>query len=216
MKLKLVENDVYHILNKSIAGYKIFNSNSEFNKFIETIIYYQTRNHLSFSDFVQRKEYQLDLTKLVASDREKHVEIISYCFMPTHFHLVLRQLRDNGISKFLNDCLNSYTRYFNIKHKRKGPLWQGKTKKVLVESDEQLLHLTRYIHLNPTTSYLVDKPEDWTYSSYNEYINNSDVNIKICKYNDVLDINVKEYKEFVEDTVDYQRDLKRIQKYCLE
>jgi putative transposase len=79
--------------------------------------------------------------------------------MPTHIHLVLRQLKDGGISKFMSNILNSYSRYFNIKHNRKGPLWEGRFRKVLVGSDEQLLHLTRYVHLNPVTACLVDKPK---------------------------------------------------------
>ena len=66
--------------------------------------------------------------------------------------------------------LNSYTRYFNEKIKRKGPLWEGRFKKVLVNSDEQLLHLTRYVHLNPVSAGIVEKPEDWPCSSYREYI----------------------------------------------
>ena len=125
--MHLNTGNVYHVLNKSIAGYKIFNTDQEFHKFFETIIYYQAKRQLSFSDFIERKNYQSKLTELLDPDREKYVEIIAYCLMPTHFHFILKQAKDNGISKFLNDALNSYTRYFNAKYKRKGPLWEGKT-----------------------------------------------------------------------------------------
>jgi putative transposase len=176
-------------------------------------IFYQSKDQNSFSAFNRYKNYKETLTY---PNRENRVQIIAYCFMPTHFHFILKQLEDDGISKFLNNTLNSYTRYFNTKYKRKGPLWQGRSKKILVDSDEQLLHLTRYIHLNPTTSYLVDKPEDWRHSSYNEYINNSETKLKACKYDDILGINIKEYRNFVENTIDYQRDLKRIKDLILE
>ena len=214
--MKLVNDQVYHVLNKSIAKFKIFNDDIDFNRIIEATIFYQSKNPDKFSVFNRQLNYKQKIKKLTCSDRKNQVEIIAYCFMPTHFHFILKQLKDNGISKFLNDILNSYTRYFNIKYKRKGPLWQGKTKKILVKSDEQLLHLTRYIHLNPTTSYLVGNPEDWAYSSYKEYIRIPGNHIRLCKFDNILDINTEEYKSFVIDTIDYQRDLKKIKDLILE
>jgi hypothetical protein len=62
----------------------------------------------------------------------------------------------------------------------------------------------------------VDKPEDWCHSSYNEYINSPQANFKLCKYDETLDISVKEYRDFVEDTIDYQRNLKRIKDLTFE
>jgi putative transposase len=214
--MKLTTDQTYHVFNKSIAGYKVFNGNSDFHRMLEISAFYQSKNLDKFSVFNRQVNYKKRLRELIYSDRQKQVEIIAYCFMPTHFHFVLKQVESNGTSDYLNSVLNSYTRYFNTKYQRKGPLWQGRTKKILVESDEQLLHLTRYIHLNPTTSYLVDKPEDWCHSSYNEYINSPQANFKLCKYDDTLDINVKEYRDFVEDTIDYQRNLKRIKDLTFE
>jgi putative transposase len=214
--MKTVNGQVYHVLNKSIAGYKIFNNRSEFDRMLERVIFYQSKKREKFSTFNKRKDYKNELKELTTLDGEKEVEIIAYCLMPTHFHLLLKQLTDNGISNYLNILLNSYTRYFNTKHKRKGPLWTGRSKKLLVETDEQLLHLTRYIHLNPATSYLVDKPGDWSYSSYKEYLKTTNNSLKISKFDDLLDIDTKRYRKFVEDTVDYQRNLKKIKDLLLE
>ncbi|OGW71290.1 MAG: hypothetical protein A2047_04340 [Omnitrophica bacterium GWA2_41_15] len=144
------------------------------------------------------------------------IQIICYCFMPTHIHLVLKQLKDNGISDFMMHILNSHTRYFNIKHNRKGPLWESKFKKVLVDSDEQLLHLTRYIHLNPVTACIVNKPEEWRYSSYNEYVSDGTVTDGICEYKNILDINSFSYKKFVENRISYQRELAKIKGLMLD
>ncbi|MBU2265406.1 MAG: hypothetical protein KJ977_00005, partial [Candidatus Omnitrophica bacterium] len=113
----------------------------------------------------------------------------------------------DGISIFMGNVLNSYSRYFNIKHKRKGPLWQGRFRNALIANDEQLLHLTRYIHLNPVTAYLVDRPEQWFFSSYEEFTNNTEKLNKLCRYEDILDIHSKEYKKFVEGAISYQREL---------
>ncbi len=211
-----VNGYVYHVLNKSIAGYKIFNDNSEFDRMLETSLFYQSKSLESFSVFSKQKNYKQDFEKLINSKRKKTIEIIAYCFMPTHFHFLLRQLTDNGIPDFINILLNSYTRYFNKKHGRKGPLWEGRTKKILVETDRDLLHMSRYIHLNPSTSYLIDNPEDWKYSSYKEYTGVANNSIKVCNFDEVLDIDAKEYKEFTEDRIDYQRDLKKMKDLFLE
>ena len=77
--------------------------------------------------------------------------------MPNHFHLLLKQTIDNGISHFLSKFTNSYTKYFNTKYNRVGPVFQGVFKSVHIESDEQLMHLSRYIHLNPVVSAVVEK-----------------------------------------------------------
>jgi putative transposase len=108
----------------------------------------------------------------------------------------------------MNSVLKGYSRYFNIKYNRKGPLWEGRFHNVVVQTDEQLLHLTRYIHLNPVTSYLIEKPENWKFSSYHEYINPE--SRLICNYKDYLCINNEEYKEFVESYIHDQRDSAKI------
>jgi putative transposase len=134
--------------------------------------------------------------------------------MPTHLHLILKQLKHNGISIFMNNILNSYTRYFNTKHKRKGPLWEARFKNILIEKDEYLLHLTRYIHLNPVTASLINKPEDWLASSYREYIEKNAE--KICQYDDVLKTEPISYKQFVDDRISYQRELAKIKQYLFD
>lgn len=175
----------------------------------QTIRYYQIENPpTKFSKFIRRCKD--NICKDFSSDKEKLASIVAYCLMPTHIHLVLKQLKENGISIFMSHVLNSYTRYFNIKHDRKGPLWESKFKNVLVKTDGQLLHLTRYVHLNPVTAYLVRKAEDWPFSSYQEYLLKIDDNEKICEYHGILDINPAYYKDFVEDNVSYQRELARL------
>lgn len=72
--------------------------------------------------------------------------------MPNHFHLLIKQTEQNGISEFVGKFSNSYTKYYNTKHNRVGALLQGQLKAVLIESGEQLIHVSRYIHLNPTSS----------------------------------------------------------------
>ena len=214
----LVVGEIYHIFTRSIAEYRVFNNDDEFLRMKATIRYYQIEKPPEkFSRFIQSTSDQgNDFDSTINFDKEKLVQIIAYCLMPTHVHLVLKQLKENGISIFISNVLNSYTRYFNIKHKRKGPLWESRFKSVWVESDEQLLHLTRYVHLNPVTAYLANKPEEWLVSSYPEYISVVNEKDRVCKYNGILDIQPNSYREFVRDGVSYQRELAKIKKLLFE
>ncbi|MBU2102165.1 MAG: transposase [Candidatus Omnitrophota bacterium] len=213
----LVSGQVYHVFTRSIAEFKIFNHEKEFSRMLEVIRYYQREKpEIKFSKFVQLEyEAQHTRSKCIA-EKEKLVEIIAYCVMPTHIHLILRQLKENGISTFMSNILNSYTKYFNTKHERKGPLWEARFKSIAVETDEYLLHLTRYIHLNPVTAALIDEPKDWGFSSYREYLSTEQNKEKVCKYDDVLDINPDSYRQFVEDRISYQRELAKIKALLLE
>lgn len=148
----------------------------------------------------------------------KSVEIVSYGIMPTHIHLTLKQLVDDGISKYMSRVLNSYSKYFNIHHLRKGPLWESTFKSVLVETDEQLLHLTRYHHLNATSAGFVKIPEDWAYSSYNEYleVSNDTYADGFCDFKEIITLNPKQYKKFVDDRIDYQKKISSIKHLLFE
>ncbi|MBI5554335.1 MAG: transposase [Elusimicrobia bacterium] len=182
---------------------------------LDLIRYYQISNPVvKFSRFEQLPRDIKEFVRNDHDDNRKLVEIIAYCLMPTHIHLLLKQTDDSGISHYLRKILNSYTRYFNIKHGRKGPLWEGKFKNVIVKTDSQLLHLTRYIHLNPATAKLVENPDSWHSSSYQEFI--SAGKQEICEFMELLEIKPETYKTFVEDRIDYQRKLAEIKALLLE
>jgi putative transposase len=212
----LATGEVYHIVTRSISDYKIFNNKEELARMINCICYYQIEDpSIRFSRFI---EFEPNIREKIRDNfalKDKLVDIIAFCIMPTHIHLVLKQIKESGISIFMSNILNSYSRYFNIKHGRKGPLWEGRFKKVLVSSDEQLLHLTRYIHLNPVTAYLVNKPEEWVASSYREYIQSKYEN-PICNYSDILEIEAVSYAAFVDNRISYQRELAKIKSLILD
>jgi len=96
---------------------------------------------------------------------------------------MLKQVKENGITIFLSKITNSYTKYFNTKYKRIGPLFQGTFKAVRVQDDEQLIHTSRYIHLNPLTQYLVKNLRDYQFSSYLEYVEDKP---GFCKKDQIL------------------------------
>ncbi len=90
--------------------------------------------------------------------------------MTDHFHFLVQQSKDKGIRTFMQRLLNSFSHFYNIKHKRKGPLFEGNFQAILVENDGYLIHLVRYIHLNPVTAYIIDNPTDYPHSSHNIYL----------------------------------------------
>ena len=205
----------YHIMTKSIAGYQIFRFDSDYERMLEIMQYYAYENTpVRFSYYHKFKDNKRSKNIPDFSNSDKLINIAAYCFMPTHIHLLLIPLKENSISIYIRNMLNSYTRYFNTRNNRKGPLWQGRFKSVPIENDEQLIHLTRYIHLNPTSSGIVDKPEDWEYSSYGEYIGKSGRHL--CNFKDYININPESYKEFVESRKDYQKELSIIKHLVVE
>ncbi|MCX7910861.1 MAG: transposase [Endomicrobia bacterium] len=209
---KFLANSVYHIFTKSIAGYKIFVSEDDFERMIQTLEFYSVENPVyKFSDFLEIKKKEKVLADI---PQKKIIKIIAYCIMPTHIHLVLAPLKDDILSSYMNIVLKSYSKYFNVKYNRKGPLWEGRFKSVLVKTDEQLIHLTRYIHLNPVSAYLVDFPQDWKFSSYREYIEDSYQGI--CNFSDYIKVHNSWYVDFVNDRISYQRELEKIKNLILE
>ncbi|OQA40466.1 MAG: Transposase IS200 like protein [Candidatus Omnitrophica bacterium ADurb.Bin314] len=202
----LATGEYYHVYTKSIAGFVIFNHKDEFDRMKSLLEFHQVSDPAM--KFSWLKRLGKDMTPRMTERREKErlVHIIAYCLMPTHIHLFLRQSATNGISVFMGRLLNGYARYFNLRHKRKGPLWEGRFKNVRVKTNEQALHLSRYIHLNPASAGLVNKPGEWEHSSYQEYLSRSSQEPGLCAFQGVFDFTSAEYQNFVEKHRDAQRE----------
>lgn len=182
---------------------------------LECIFYYQNSSTpLKYSRFLAlSKQDRNHLLEEMHKQRNFLIQIIALCLMPNHFHLLLRQIKENGISRFVGNFTNSYTRFFNTKRERVGPLFEGKFKAVRIDTEDQLLHVSRYIHLNPYTGFVIkelETLEDYPYSSFPEYLNKavSDRYDKSIVLNNFRSIAL--YKGFVFDQADYQRTLDRI------
>lgn len=219
--ISLVNNEIYHIFNRGLASQPMFLNKREYDRALEIIFYYQNSSPpMKYSKFLRMSvSDRANLLDKLRMQQKWLVDIISYCLMPNHFHFLLRQKENNGISKFMSNFTNSYTRYFNTKAERIGPIVQGKFKSVRIETEGQLLHATRYIHLNPYTGYIVktfEELENYPYSSFPEYIGNSQTNL--CSKELVLSQfkNQLSYKKFVFDNADYQRQLDKIRHLILE
>ena len=156
----------YHIYNRGVEKRIIFLDKWDFLRFLETLDFYRKfPTPMKLSDF-RRGSAQL---KKIENSKEL-VRIFCYSLMPNHFHLLIQQLEEGGITEFMRRLSDSYTRFFNTKYKRVGSLFQGRFKAKLVETDEYLLQLSKYIHRNvfPLTKW---EGRVYTYSSYGFYLN---------------------------------------------
>lgn len=202
-----VVGEIYHIVNRSLSGIPIFKDKYSVNRFLKTIKYYLSSGRpIKYSD----SDIIFNDTRPASNSSNNLVSIFAYCFMPNHFHFILKQNKDNGIRTFIQKLINSYSHYYNLRNDRKGPLFEGPFKAVRVETEEQLLHLSRYIHLNPVSSYLVNHPKNYQYSSYSSYIGGNspleiDTTIIMSGFS-----SPKKYEEFVLSRKDYQRKLEEI------
>ncbi len=203
-------NYFYHVFNRGVEKRIIFTTDLDYQRFLKILYYYQ------FSGPKPSFSMLKHFSKQGFSKNPKIVEIISYCLMPNHFHLLIKQLKDGGIQEFIRKVSNSYTKYFNTKHKRIGPLFQGNFKAKAIETDEQLLHISRYIHLNPFVAGLIDKLEKYPYCSYQEFI--APGKTKLTTPKTILDFfkNPKDYQSFVNDQKDYAKTLNEIKHLLLE
>lgn len=138
--ISLSNKEIYHIYNRGVDKRNIFLNERDYQRFSASLIVFNNKIKLNGRDFDDhenfRREYPL-------------VNVIAYCLMPNHFHLLLEQREDNGITKFLQKMTTSYTMYFNKKNTRTGALIQGVFKRSHIKTNERLLEMSRYIHTNP-------------------------------------------------------------------
>lgn len=219
-KTPLVTDEVYHVFNRSIAGLPIFLNHKSYQRALDTINFYRFQKpSLRFSHYNRLPQPQKIKFLEELKGNARRVEILAYCLMPNHIHFVFKQLMENGIADFMSNFQESYAKYFNIKGERTGALFQSMFKAVRIESDEQLMHVIRYVHLNPLTSYLIREIKElatYPWCSFAEYI--STKNQGIIDTEDILAYfpSIGRFKDFTYNQIDYQRKLSEIKHLALE
>ncbi|MCX6796839.1 MAG: transposase, partial [Candidatus Falkowbacteria bacterium] len=144
------------------------------------------------------------------------VEIIAYNLISNHFHFLLKQLVEGGISKFMQKLLAGYTSYFNNKYQRSGSLFQGTYKSVAIKTDKQLLYISSYINANAEIHGLA-KAEDWQYSSYLDFVGKRKGTLSNKKV--ILDQfkSVNDYIEYTKEVIKNSKSIKEeVRQYLLE
>ena len=138
---------IYHVYNRGVEKRKVFLNERDYLRFVAGLyIFNDTTPALNAGRSLIESSIEV---RLQSEKKKRLVEIIAFCLMPNHYHLLLRQRVDGGITEFMRKLGTGYTNYFNLKNDRVGPLFQGKFKAVLLEDDAHFAHLPHYIHCNP-------------------------------------------------------------------
>ena len=170
--------EFYHIYNRGTDKRKIFDCRADYERFLLLLYLCNQTKHVDI-------KLQGRTVEELWGQREGEplIDIAAYCLMPNHFHLIVREHTEGGVSKFIQKLITGYTMYFNTRHERSGALFQGKFKAVHVSDDRQLSYLISYVHLNPIKLIeplwkeigIEDQPrteaylEKYRYSSYQDY-----------------------------------------------
>lgn len=205
----LVTGEIYHIYNRSIAVENIFLFKRNCKRAIDLIEFYRFSQNMRFSFYKRMKDDIKNDYSNMYKKSEKLVYIYAYCLMPNHYHLLVKQNKENGIKQFISNFQNSYGKYFNLLNNRTGGVFQSPFKSKRITSDEIFMHVGRYIHLNPISSFIID-PKDiasFLWSSYPNYISGeSDDMLEKDKIIKIIGSKEK-YRKFIENQSDYQRRL---------
>ena len=195
-KEEFINNEIYHITTRRIGDEILFENIDDYYRGIFSIYEFNNANPVA----IQKRRRKIQEIKrkfrngrgrastvfVIPDERNKLVEILTFSFMPNHIHLLIRQLQDNGISKFMRKIGAGYGGYYNKKYQRRGRLFDGRYRVIHIESDNQLKIVFVYIHTNPAAILVLNWKEkgidekdfqkvlkfieDYRWSSYSDYL----------------------------------------------
>jgi REP element-mobilizing transposase RayT len=241
-KFTFENGQYYHIYNRGVDKRDVFLESPDFERFLWGLVEFNNPLTDSQRDFLQRKlgpefgtrylvsnsgpaSSNLDagsvlndegVTNLIKLVKEKLVEITAYALLPNHYHLLIRQLTENGIPKFLQKIGTGYTNYFNLKNKRSGCLFQGKYKAIHLDSNDFILRTSSYINANAEIHGLISDVMNYQWCSYQYYLGLKTEDI--CKNKNFILEQFKDaddYKNYVQEVTKVSRR-KKLEKYLAE
>ena len=216
-KASFANGEFYHVYNRGVDKRTIFTDKYDVERFFRGLVEFNAVDPIG--SLYENSRQQRGGETATASERL--VNLVAYCLNPNHYHLILEQLVDGGISEFMKR-IGGYTWYFNNKYERSGSLFQGVFKDVHIDSNEYLLHVSAYVNLNDRVHKLGKGSLALVQSrsSWKEY---TDEKIKgICEKEVILEQfgNVDEYKQFalssIDATIERRNELKDLDKFLLE
>jgi putative transposase len=181
-KVEFAENEIYHLYNRGVDKRDIFLDDKDYYRFIHSLYEFndeQPALHMRFLHAAKSKvkNHSNSSILLYKNKRLPLVEICAFTLMPNHYHLMIRQIKPDGVTRFMQKLGTGYTMYFNKKYERSGALFQGRFKAVHVTKQEQLVHVSHYIHTNPlkmfrgsTSNNPIDFLLSYRWSSFLDYV----------------------------------------------
>ncbi|MBI2588898.1 transposase [Candidatus Saccharibacteria bacterium] len=200
---EFVAESYYHVYNRGVYKQNIFTQERDYTAFLSL-----PKRHLS-------REPAQDHTRRPLPHLRNDVELLAYCLMPSHFHLLIYNKKESGLTDLMRSMMTAYSRYFNKTHKRKGALFESSYKASLIDNEAYLWHISRYIHLNPQD--LGSKYISYPYSSYAYYMGNKKAEWinpeRILKmHGDEL----SDYASFVKDYESMRAELQQLKLYLAD
>lgn len=203
---EFVTDGFYHLYNRGIDRQDIFRDGQDYSTFL-----FNLSRYLSPFDDLAKEGFKKDRPSVSKHKQDMNltseVSLLAYCLMPNHFHLLVRQNSPNGITKIMRRVCVNYAMYFNKKYGRSGSLFESIYKAVLVETQDQLLHVSRYIHLNPVKREVYKigpvrtrsaaNPADYPYSSCKHYFSGHSLDWLNIVF--ISNITGYKYEQFVMD-----------------
>src|SRR5574344_112352 len=211
-KVNFAKGEYYHIYNRGNSKQKIFRDKEDYLRFIALLYIANTSDKFNIYDL--KKYVNSDMYEKEKSD--SLVGIGSYCLMPNHFHILITEKVEGGISNFMQKLSTAYAMYYNKKYERSGSLFEGKFKSKHIDKDNYFKYLFSYVHLNPIKLIQKDwkekgiknKTEAIKYLNKYEYSSYLDFIEEERSQNKILDL--KEFpkyfsnkKSFIKDTFEW-------------
>lgn len=187
--------EYYHVYNRGVDKRSITKDKDDMERFVQSLEFFNVKEPVrSLREIISNKDN-------VNIKNEPLAEIVCYCLNPNHFHILLKEINEGGISELMKRVSGGYTWYFNNKYKRSGSLFQGRFKSIHIKTNEQLLHTSVYINLNWKVHKISGSTAEKVRSSWDEYLKN--FNCNICNKDIILEQfkAVKDYKVFAEDSL---------------
>jgi len=204
--------EMYHVCSRGVEQRKIFLNDRDHLRFLSLLHHCLPVGPIQSYSVAKRLKRKSQNLK----EGEGLVDVLVYCLMSNHFHLLVRENVEAGVTRYFQRLLNSYARYFNVKYRRSGSLFAGPFRAVAVDGDEYLLHVSRYIHLNPYVASMVHDPFSYRWSSLGEYTGDSAAG-DYCHTAFITGlVSPADYKKFVADQADYAREIEGIKHLVLE
>jgi len=190
--------NVLHIYNRGNNKEKIFFDDQDYKAFLFRLglCLGFTEEELNKEKLIAMPYSRIRITKI----NKNNFKLYAFCLMPNHFHLLIEQIDNISISKLISKLCTSYAKYINKKHKRVGHIFQDQFKSVLIENNPQLMWTLTYIHMNPVKDYLVKHPEEYKWSSYNDFAFNRNL---VIVNKELLTKTFGDQKSFIKETLSF-------------
>jgi len=184
-KVAFAEGEHYHIYSRGVEKRRIFLNIKDYNRFTALLYIMNQDAPFRMDNFL--RDNQNNLKNIFKEKRETIlVSILGYCLMPNHFHLILYEYKEGGISKFMSKLLTAYSMYFNIKYERSGPLFTRPFRSEHIGNESQYMYIFSYLHINPLSIFKKEWKEngvknakeaerlirEYKFSSYLDFLEN--------------------------------------------